>query len=412
MKDELQQIFEDCLELLEQGSSIEDCLNKYPAEARELQSLLSTAQLSRTSLHYAIPRDTKARIRAKIMTQYDHQHLPRGQKTPIWSYLRRWAYVTICILTFLIVAGLGLNVASASAVPGDTLYPVKKSFEEIQIAFSFSNMAKAETHVRLAERRINEIIELAGQGESEYIPDLASEVTDNLGMSEQYASTSGEDLNLFTTQLEDSAFGQLDQLEQIRPNITEDNREVVDAALRDTGEAYGEAIEAAASYSPPSGGVGILMLYIGDLPPDQVDHMVLHIGGVEIYRTGSDKGWITVTDQPILVDMTDIAGAWKLIAEKEINAGSYTKLRILITSITLTIGEETIEAYVPGHELNIVRPFKISEGENTELFLVDRPMIRTMDRPMIRTMDRPMIRIMDRPMTSWNKPRRVKTKNE
>jgi len=369
MKDELQQIFEDCLELLEQGASIEDCLNKYPAEAGELKSLLSIAHLSRKSLHYAIPRDAKARIRTRIMTHYDRQHWLRDQKKPIWYSLRRWAYVTVCVLTFLIVAGVGLNVASANAVPGDTLYPVKRSFEEIQIAFSLSDMAKAETHVRLAERRISEIIELASQGKSENIPGLVSEVTDNLGISEQYASASGEDLNLFTTQLENSALGQLDQLERIRPNITEGNREVVDAALRDTGSAYGNVIEAAASNPPQSGGVGRLMLYIGDLPPDQVDHMLLHIGGVEIYRPGSEKEWITVTDQPILVDMMDIAGAWKLIAEKEIDVGSYTKLRIHITGITLTIGEETIEAYVPGQELNIVRPFKISEGDTTELFL-------------------------------------------
>jgi len=369
MKDELQQIFENCLELLEQGASIEDCLKKYPAEAGELKSLLSIAQLSRKSLHYAIPRDAKARIRTRIMTQYDRQHWPRDQKKPIWSLLRRWAFVTVCVLTFLIVAGVGLNVASANAVPGDTLYPVKRSFEEIQIAFSLSDMAKAEAHVRLAERRISEIIELAGQGESEYIPGLASEVTDNLEISEQYASASDADLNLFTTQLENSALGQLDQLERIRPNITEDNREVVDAALRDTGAAYGNVIEAAASNPPPSGEVGKIILYIGDRPPDQVDNMLIQIVRVEIYRPGSNKGWITVNSEPILVDITDIVGVWKLIAEKEIDTGSYTKLRIHIASITLIVGEETIEAYVPDQELNIVRPFKISEGETTELFL-------------------------------------------
>jgi hypothetical protein len=369
MKDEFQHIFEDCLELLEQGASIEDCLNKYPAEAGELKSLLSMAQLSRKSLHYAIPRDAKARIRTRIMTHYDRQHWPRDQKKPIWSLMRRWAYVTIFILTFLIVAGVGLNAASANAVPGDLLYPIKRSFEEIQIAFSFSDMAKAEAHVRLAERRISEIIELAGEGDTEYIAGLASEAADNLEVSEQYASASDEDLNMFTTQLENSALGQLDQLERIRPDITEDNKEVVDAALRDTGAAYGNVIEAAASNPTPTGEVGKIMLYIGDSPPDQVDNMLIQIVGVEIYRPGSNNGWIVVNSEPILVDITDIAGTWKLIAEKEIDAGSYTKLRIHIASITLFVGEETIEAHVPDQELLIVRPFKILEGETTELFL-------------------------------------------
>ncbi|MFC1981744.1 DUF5667 domain-containing protein [Chloroflexota bacterium] len=371
MKDELQQILEECLELLEQGTCIEDCLNKHPAQARELKSLLSMAQLSRKSLHYSISRDTKVRIHNKVMTQWDRQHRPQDQKKLILSWLPRWAYVAVSVVLFLLISGLGVNAAAADTTPGDSLYPIKRSFEEVQLVFTLSDMAKAEVHVRLAEHRIDEILKLAGKGESEDIPGLAAEVTANLEKSKQYASASKKDPMLFTNQLENSALGQLDKLEGIRPDIAEDEREVVDAALKTTGEAYGKAIETVTGDAPlaTSEEVGKLKLYIGDRPPDQVDRMLVRIDGVEIYRPGLDKGWIAIYSEPILVDVIDIIGMRKLIVEKEIDTGPYTKLRINIAGITLVVGDETIEAYVPGQQLNIVRPFMVSEGKTTELLL-------------------------------------------
>ncbi|MFC1980604.1 DUF5667 domain-containing protein, partial [Chloroflexota bacterium] len=371
MKDDLQQILEECLALLEQGACIEDCLKKYPSEAEDLKSLLNMAQLSKKSLHYAIPRDTKARIHTKVMTQWDREHCPRDQKKPILSLLPRWAYVVVSVALFLLTSGAGVNAAAAGTTPGDSLYPIKRSFEETRLVFAFSDMAKAEVHVSLAEHRISEILKLAGKGEPEDIPDLATEVTANLERSEQYAIASKKSSKQFTDLLENSALGQLDQLERIRSDIAEDNREVIDTALKASGEAYGNAIEAVTGKAPLpiSEEVGKLILYIADLPPEQVDHMLAQIDTVEIYQPGLDNGWVTVINEPILVDVIDIIGGRKLIVEKEIDTGSYTKLRIHIAGITLVVGDETIEAHVPGQKLNIVRPFKVLEGKSTELVL-------------------------------------------
>ena len=40
MADRLEQTFEECLELLSQGVSLEECLARYPEYARELEPLL------------------------------------------------------------------------------------------------------------------------------------------------------------------------------------------------------------------------------------------------------------------------------------------------------------------------------------------------------------------------------------
>jgi len=65
----------------------------------------------------------------------------------------------------LIVAGSTLtgavSYASASALPDDALYPVKRSIEQVQLAASFSDEAKADTYLDLADRRAEEIAAVA-----------------------------------------------------------------------------------------------------------------------------------------------------------------------------------------------------------------------------------------------------------
>lgn len=63
------------------------------------------------------------------------------------------------------LVGGGASVAAESALPGDTLYPIKISMnEEVRAAFAFSPEAKAKWETRRAERRLEEASELAAEG--------------------------------------------------------------------------------------------------------------------------------------------------------------------------------------------------------------------------------------------------------
>lgn len=72
-------------------------------------------------------------------------------------------FAVIAVITLMV--GGGTSLAAESALPGDTLYPVKVSVnEEVWGAFAISDEAKARLAANLAERRLQEATTLAAEG--------------------------------------------------------------------------------------------------------------------------------------------------------------------------------------------------------------------------------------------------------
>ncbi|MFD9896430.1 DUF5667 domain-containing protein [Amycolatopsis sp. NPDC059027] len=67
---------------------------------------------------------------------------------------------------FLTLAGLGL-VLSKDALPGDTLYGVKRVGESASLGLAFGDRAKAEKHLEFAGHRVTEVGELAPATQAE-----------------------------------------------------------------------------------------------------------------------------------------------------------------------------------------------------------------------------------------------------
>ena len=55
------EIVEECLELLRLGTSLEECLTRYPDDAEELEPILRTAVSTRSDLALDLPPATRAR---------------------------------------------------------------------------------------------------------------------------------------------------------------------------------------------------------------------------------------------------------------------------------------------------------------------------------------------------------------
>jgi hypothetical protein len=75
---------------------------------------------------------------------------------PLWGWQRRWAVALAAVLV-LILIGAGTVTASTSSLPGDTLYPVKTATEKVQGFFTLDSEAKANFHMKLAQRRLDEL---------------------------------------------------------------------------------------------------------------------------------------------------------------------------------------------------------------------------------------------------------------
>jgi len=73
--------------------------------------------------------------------------------------------VVSVILVFL-VAGTGTVAASTGSMPDDTLYPVKLATERARLGLTRGDIKKARVNVRLADRRVKEIVYLARKGDS------------------------------------------------------------------------------------------------------------------------------------------------------------------------------------------------------------------------------------------------------
>lgn len=59
------------------------------------------------------------------------------------------------------LAGLGM-VLSHDSLPGDTLYPVKRAAESVELGLAFGDNAKATRHLKFAATRLDELVALEG----------------------------------------------------------------------------------------------------------------------------------------------------------------------------------------------------------------------------------------------------------
>lgn len=68
-------------------------------------------------------------------------------------------YVVAAVVAVVLISGSAY--ASADARPGDTLFPLKKATEKVQLALSASSESKAELHARIAQERLEDIAKVS-----------------------------------------------------------------------------------------------------------------------------------------------------------------------------------------------------------------------------------------------------------
>jgi hypothetical protein len=182
MKKGIEDILNICLDrITEKGESIEQCLEDYPEHAAELEPLLKAAlSVSRASSAIKASPEFEKLAKYRFFSALQAKNGKKSEsKMPLWRWQRRLA-VAFAVILALFLVGAGTVTASASSLPGDMLYPVKTATEKIQGLFTFGNEAKAGFHIKLAQRRLNEIEALAGKNGaiSQSLLDIMDEETE------------------------------------------------------------------------------------------------------------------------------------------------------------------------------------------------------------------------------------------
>jgi hypothetical protein len=183
-------ILNECVEQVLRGEALEHCLQRYPEQAAELESLLRVAVAARRTSSAVEPRpEFKARTRYEIQSRrHSKDREAEAKKASMVSWMPRWAVVTACLALVLVFAGTGTVAASSDSVPGERLYAVKTAAEQVQWKLTFSQKAKARLQAGFAERRAWEMAQLAKKGRTGQLESLATKFTAHLAKMEQLAA--------------------------------------------------------------------------------------------------------------------------------------------------------------------------------------------------------------------------------
>jgi hypothetical protein len=161
MNDErLDTILVDALAALESGETVEQILGRYPAEADQLRPMLRAA-VRLTSHGQAVRRaapSAQARSRAAFLARaagYRPRPAPAVFLTRLVSSRVALSFLTVLV----VVAAIGGTVigASAASLPGDPLYGVKRSVENVQLSLTFDPARRVSLEESYGQRRTEEV---------------------------------------------------------------------------------------------------------------------------------------------------------------------------------------------------------------------------------------------------------------
>ena len=177
----LYEVLEICLQELEQGKDIETVLFRYPDLADELRPILETSVDARKMAIPAPSDEVVRRNRAKVLQHAAQMREAKANPARrIWFASMRRLVVTLAVLVVLFASGTGLVRAASTTLPGDNLYPVKRTWEDVLVAFTFNGQQRDALEVEHENERLQELQELFAEGRSAKV-DFAGSVTSQNG---------------------------------------------------------------------------------------------------------------------------------------------------------------------------------------------------------------------------------------
>ncbi len=155
---DLTNVFNDCVDRIAQGHSIDDCLRRYPQYASTLRPMLEAGLLvQRIRLQPADVLAAQTHVRQRFE---DALRAPPPRRT---SFALQFVYAIAAIFIVGFIAVGSLTTLSQNSLPGDPLYGAKIFGEGLQRSL-FDNEA---LEASFDQRRVQEIQQLLALGRSE-----------------------------------------------------------------------------------------------------------------------------------------------------------------------------------------------------------------------------------------------------
>jgi len=163
----------DALEFIlrevEEGADMEAALARFPEYADELRPILETSAKARTMAAPEPSPDVIRRSRARVMHYAAEMRESKiAPRRPALSLFQRLA-LSFALAAILLLSGNGLLSASASTLPGERLYPVKRGWENVRLFLIFDKEARDLLEGEFKNERLHEVDKLLSQGRNQVI---------------------------------------------------------------------------------------------------------------------------------------------------------------------------------------------------------------------------------------------------
>lgn len=201
--------------LIHERESLESCLEKYPQYAAELKPLLQTVLLTQRLKKPVMSAARVDALQERLMKAFPDAPTQHEDETPTLpvrrpvvifpAWMGRSAAIVALILLATFGAGGGTVAASANSVPGETLYSIKRAWENLILLVASLIGRMDDMHLHLAHVRWEELQTLSQREQP--IPDFAwQSFLQSFSVAYQEADAQAQrDLRRVLTDIEQSA---------------------------------------------------------------------------------------------------------------------------------------------------------------------------------------------------------------
>lgn len=242
----------NCIDEVDSGKyTLEECLAKYPELRDELRPLLEVAQCLQTKKVTPSP-EFRMRARSRLLQEMRRPEPALRPRRSILDWFRPLApALKPVIAVALVIAGLSAAgtttiYAAQGSLPQDTLYPVKRGVENLQLVLTPDNADKARLNANLAERRVEEAVAQAKLGREIDASALQSSAAHIDAAVRHIAAARPEQARELLGGLSRSSLNEQLELDEILPTLPEKSQQAVRKAIETTrranliaGTAYG-----------------------------------------------------------------------------------------------------------------------------------------------------------------------------
>jgi hypothetical protein len=241
MNKEFDEALQSCLDLIRGGrETIDSVVARYPEYADDLRAQLEVATWLTSARDAFEPSpEFVTASRRRLVSRIQQESRPSVSVAPTWiERLQQFfapqkfapvAFVLVLMLA-LFVSGTVVS-ASRKAIPGDNLYSVKLTLEQIALAASLDEKKDAELSIQMVENRLTEIKSLIVEQRYDEVVATIEESTEQISKTVELIQTVDEQDSLFAAGLANELNGILNMQEGILKVLARNTPRLVQANL-------------------------------------------------------------------------------------------------------------------------------------------------------------------------------------